>query len=80
MFRIHQNSSFDILQRKTKKMVETLQKIIINDLFKNCDQDENLKKKKINFICTVSLMKFYLFQVQNIFGFANDQCTVTSLT
>ena len=49
VFRIHQNGSFDILQRKTKKMVETLQKIIINDLLKNCDQDEKFEKKKDKF-------------------------------
>ena len=46
VFRIHQNGSSDILQRKTKKMVETLQKIIINGLFKNCDQGEKFGKKK----------------------------------
>ena len=30
-------------------MVETLQKIIINDLLKNCDQDEKFEKKKDKF-------------------------------
>ena len=48
-------------------MIEILQNIIINDLFKNCNQDEKFEKRKkrnINWLCTVSLMKFYLFQVQ----------------
>ena len=64
-----------------KKMIEALESIVINYLFKNCNQDEKFEKKKIiNRLFTVSLMKFNLFQVQKIFGFANVQCTITSLT
>ena len=78
MFRNHQNGSFDILQRK-KKMAETLENIAINYLFKNVDEDKKFEKQIMNCLCTVSLMKFYLFQVQNIFGFVNVQCTITTL-
>ena len=55
-----------IFYRGKKKIVETLENIVINYLFKNCDQDENFEKEKLNCLCTVSLLKFYLFQVQNV--------------
>ena len=60
-------------------MAETLENIAINYLFKNIDEDKKFEKHIMNCLCTVSLMKFYLFQVQNIFGFANVQCTITTL-
>ena len=45
-------------------MIEILQNIIINDLFKNCNQDEKFEKEKHKLALYCSLMKFYLFQVQ----------------
>ena len=60
-------------------MAETLENIAINYLFKNVGEDKKFEKQIMNCLCTVSLMKFYLFQVRNIFGFANVQCTITTL-
>ena len=80
LFTIRRNGSFDILQ-KNKRMIEKLENFIINELFKKCDQPEKFEKKTVrNCHCIVLLTKFCLFQVQNIFGFANVQYTVASLT
>ena len=43
---IHQNGFIRYFTEEKKKMIEILQNIIINDLFKNCDQDEKFEKEK----------------------------------
>ena len=43
---IHQNEFIQYFTEEKKKMIEIIQNIIINGLFKNCDQDEKFEKEK----------------------------------
>ena len=55
MFRNHQNGSFDNFTEEQKKMIEAIESIVINYLFKNCNQDEKFEKKNYepSFYCFI---------------------------